>query len=182
MWNVHRMVLILSKVLSLHFNDLWPARLSVANRLARLICQGDRQLSGCLKDTDSSSYEFGLTSTWQMIMIASGEVSPCGLRFSHRKQICSYMAVIWTSVEDTAHLFRWKTCKLELAFVYLSCTAAGLFTEVPLKQMGAFATSHISQWAICYWSIYSGLCVICQLEPPLIDGQLLCVITDIWPI
>ncbi len=142
-------------------NDLWPVCLS---RLARL-----RQANGCF----AASVKWSVSKGWQaarwmpqghrqlklwgrpnkrlteMIMITSGEVALCGLRFSHRKQICSYMAVIWTSADDTAHLFQWETCKFELAFVYLSSTEAWLFTEAPSKANGRFCflphkpTSHM---------------------------------------
>ena len=65
----------------------------------------------------------------EMIIITSGEAALGGPTFSHRKQICSYIPVIWTLMKDTAHSCLWETCISGLAFVCLSSIVARLYTE-----------------------------------------------------
>lgn len=69
----------------------------------------------------------------EMIMITSGEVALCGLWFSHRRQICSYMAVIWSPVEDTAHLFQWGNLQIRVR-VCLSFLRRGLGSSLKCQQ------------------------------------------------
>lgn len=164
-------------------------RLSHSNRLAR-----PRQANSCF----AASVKWFVSKGWQatcwipqghrqlklwgrpnkrlteMIMITSGEVALCGLRFSHRKQICSYTTVIWAPAEDTVHSFQWETCKLELAFVYLSSMEeARLFTKVvgfcqlPCKQISHMILVSRSVFVSlgCKDSRVDNVCVSCNRHP-----------------
>lgn len=185
---------VMTEVVCRRKGPLTSCCLSHSNRLARLR-QANRCFAASVKWFVSEGWQAGRwmpqghrqLKLWgrpnkrltEMIMITSGEVAACGLRFSHRKQMCSYMAVIWAPAEDTVHLFQWETCKLELAFVYLSSMEeVWLFTEVPLEEMDGFCQlpcKQISHMILVSQSVFVSLgckdsrvgnvCVSCSRHP-----------------
>lgn len=155
----------------LALNDLSPLGLSWARRLARLwlsfsrfpanvkwsvptqwqaavwMPQGHRQLK---------LWGWSNKHLTEMIIITSGEAALCGLRFTHRKQICSYVAVMWTrqrtqTIYSSARPPNWtEHC--------LSLNHRGLVPHLSATEV-FFLTSFINQWAICL-QIYQG----CELK------------------